>query len=161
MPEAKTNTITHDDGGGAVVLAEIPAVLPREVAPLRTWEDRARLSAHITRIMFTVSSRTLETWPIRWIMVNKRALGNTEEALAHARWMMDQAEKQAVRGGCATSEGAPAMAAPESEIGAEARIDARDNGTDSDLRTINPHIGKGHPRKHPIEVNGCVGTQPV
>ena len=94
--------VVYDDGSAAVVLAEIPAVLPREVAPLRTWEDRARLAAHISRTMFTVSPRTLEAWPVRVIIVNKRALLHTEEALDHARRQLNEAEATAVRGGIAT-----------------------------------------------------------
>lgn len=93
--------ITHDDGSGAVVLAEIPAVLPREVLPLRAWEDFPRLAAHITRVLFTVSSRTVGTWPIDRITINRQELGNTSQALDHARRLQDEAEAQTVRGGCA------------------------------------------------------------
>lgn len=89
----------HDDGTGAVVLAEIPAVLPREVLPLREWEERARLAAHITRTLFTVSPRTLEVWPVRTITVNKRTLLNTAEAMDHARRVLAEAEAGAVMGG--------------------------------------------------------------
>jgi hypothetical protein len=100
MSKESSPTI-HDDGSGPVVLAEVPAVLPREVAPLRPWEDRARLAAHISRTMYTVSSRTLEVWPVRVIVLNKRALLNTEETLDHARRQLAEAEAAAVRGGIA------------------------------------------------------------
>lgn len=97
MPEQKATI--HDDGNGAVVLAEIPAVLPREVLPLRTWETRERLAAHITRTFFDVSSRTLEAWPVRRILIGKRAALNTGEVLDHARKLMAEAEARAVMGG--------------------------------------------------------------
>ncbi len=106
MPKTRRETpqnCVSDDGSGPVVLAEIPAVLPREVLPLREWEERARLAAHITRVMFSVSSRTLETWPVRSILVNKRALLNTTEALDHARRQLAEAEAGAVRGGRAAA----------------------------------------------------------
>lgn len=93
----------HDDGSGAVVLAEIPAVLPREVAPLRAWETRERLAAHITRHLFDVSSRSLEVWPVRRTVVGKRAVLHTEETLEHARQMLAEAEGQAVMGGRAAA----------------------------------------------------------
>ena len=74
-------------------------MLPREVLPLRKWEDRARLAAHITRTFFSISPRTLETWSVRTITMNKRTLLNTDEALNHARRLLKAAEKEAVRGG--------------------------------------------------------------
>jgi hypothetical protein len=94
----------HDDGTGEVVLAEIPRLLPRDVGPLREWEDRARLAAHISRHFFTVSQRTLEEWPVRTTTLHKRALLNTKEPLAHARKMLDAAKQRAVMGGSSRKE---------------------------------------------------------
>jgi hypothetical protein len=88
-----------DEGSGAIAVVEVPAVLPREVLPLREWEDRARLAAHISRTLFSVSPRTLETWPVRSILVNKRALLSTAEAMDYARRQLTEAEAGAVRGG--------------------------------------------------------------
>jgi hypothetical protein len=97
----------HDDGSGEVVLAEIPRLLPREVLPLREWEDRARLAAHISRAFFTISQRTLETWPVRTISLNKRTLLNTAEALDYARAILAEAVAETVMGG---SGGSPKAA---------------------------------------------------
>ena len=46
--------------------------------------DRRTAAAVITCHYFPVSHRTLETWPIRWRIVNGRALAETEEILAFA-----------------------------------------------------------------------------
>jgi hypothetical protein len=89
-PEAK--------GSNTVVLAEPPA--PRR---LRKWEERPKLAEHISDAMFTVSHRTLETWPVRMINIHKRTLLNTAETLDHARKLLAEAEAGAVRGGRATT----------------------------------------------------------
>jgi hypothetical protein len=123
MPKNDDTTV-HDDGSGPVVLAEIPAVLPREVLPLREWEDRARLAEHVSRSMFSVWPRTLETWPVRSILVNKRALLNTAEALDHARELLKEAEAQAVRAG--RSDGAPrSVGVSENADGSENTVDTK------------------------------------
>jgi hypothetical protein len=90
---------TVGDGSGQVLTANLPKVLPPEILPLREWEDRARLAAHITRTLFTISPRTLETWPVRSITVNKRALLSTAETLDYARGQLAYAEVSAVRRG--------------------------------------------------------------
>ena len=46
--------------------------------------DRRTAAKVITCYFFPVSHRTLETWPIRWRIVNGRALAETEEILAFA-----------------------------------------------------------------------------
>jgi hypothetical protein len=74
------------------------------VLPLREWEDRARLAAHISRTFFTISQRTLETWPVRTISLNKRTLLNMQEALDYARAMLAEAEAQSVMGGSGGSQ---------------------------------------------------------
>jgi hypothetical protein len=46
--------------------------------------DRRMAAQIITHNFFPVSHRTLETWPIRWRLVNGKALADTEEILAFA-----------------------------------------------------------------------------
>ena len=46
--------------------------------------DRRMAAKVISQLYFPISHRTLESWPIRWRIVNGRALGETEEILAFA-----------------------------------------------------------------------------
>ena len=42
------------------------------------------LAPIITKLVFPVSHRSLEIWPLRWRFVNGHAVAETYEALAHA-----------------------------------------------------------------------------
>jgi hypothetical protein len=67
---------------------------------LREWEQADRLAGHITDTRFPVAPRTIaETWPIAYVIVNKRKLLNTAEALAHAESVLAAAVARAARGG--------------------------------------------------------------
>lgn len=46
--------------------------------------DRRMAAAVISRLYFPVRPRSLEKWPIRWRLVNGKALAETEEILAFA-----------------------------------------------------------------------------
>ena len=46
--------------------------------------DRRTAAKVITRYFFPISHRTLETWPVRWRLVNGKALAETAEILAFA-----------------------------------------------------------------------------
>lgn len=60
--------------------------------------DRRMAAAVISRFYFPISHRTLETWPIRWRLVNGKALAETEEILAFAASKL--AVAPVIRGGC-------------------------------------------------------------
>lgn len=68
-----TNGTRKHDHFSNVSINDLPARLDRRMA-----------AQIITRHFFPVSHRTLETWPIRWRLVNGRALAETEEVLAFA-----------------------------------------------------------------------------
>ena len=46
--------------------------------------DRRMAAAVISRLYFPVKPRSLEKWPVRWSLVNGKALADTEEILAFA-----------------------------------------------------------------------------
>jgi hypothetical protein len=117
------------DGKGATLISELPHVStpaaierafglpaarpqgPPEEWSLREWESREVLSAYITAKYFRVAPRTVALWPIRWVVINKLALGNTAEAIAHAERVVDEAAKQAVKGGAQLRKGSKTLAA--------------------------------------------------
>ena len=45
MARHRDSMAARDEHSGQGVVANVPALAPTEVAPLRPWEDRARLSA--------------------------------------------------------------------------------------------------------------------
>jgi hypothetical protein len=68
--------------------------------PLREWETREALSAHISRKYFPVAPRTLSSWPgVRSIIINKRLLLNVAEAEGRAQEVIAEAVAQAVVSG--------------------------------------------------------------
>jgi hypothetical protein len=63
---------------------ELPEFIVNELPNLPRHADRKTLADIITRLLFPVSHRSLEIWPLRWRFVNGHALAETYEALAHA-----------------------------------------------------------------------------
>lgn len=59
--------------------------------------DREAGAAIITKLLFPVSKRTIEAWPLTVRRVNNRAVYETRELLDYARAMFDAAP--AIRGG--------------------------------------------------------------
>ncbi len=64
--------------------SELPEYIVSELPNLPRHGDRKKLSEIITRLLFPVSDRSMEVWPLKWRRVNGRALAETSEALAHA-----------------------------------------------------------------------------
>jgi hypothetical protein len=62
----------------------LPERLRAELPSLPRVADRRALAPIITRLLFPVSYRTLETWPLRWRLVNGHAVTDVAEALALA-----------------------------------------------------------------------------
>ena len=46
--------------------------------------DRHTAAAVITHLYFPIRPRSLEKWPVTWLIVNGKAVAETEEILAHA-----------------------------------------------------------------------------
>jgi hypothetical protein len=63
---------------------ELPDYILSELPNLPHHGDRKTLAPIITKLVFPVSHRSLEVWPLRWRFVNGHALAETYEALAHA-----------------------------------------------------------------------------
>jgi hypothetical protein len=68
-------------GGGPDILSE---ELRAELKSLPRFADRRALAPIISRLLFPVSHRTLEVWPLKWRLVNGRAVADVAEALALA-----------------------------------------------------------------------------
>jgi hypothetical protein len=62
----------------------LPESLRAELPSLPRFADRRALAPIISRLLFPVSHRTLEVWPLRWRLVNGRAVTDVAEALALA-----------------------------------------------------------------------------
>ena len=62
----------------------LPPYIVDELSNLPRHADRKTLADIITRLLFPVSHRSLEIWPLRWRFVNGHALAETYEAVAHA-----------------------------------------------------------------------------
>jgi hypothetical protein len=65
-------------------MPELPEYIVSELPNLPRNADRKTLALIITKLVFPVSHRSLEIWPLRWRFVNGHALAETYEALAHA-----------------------------------------------------------------------------
>jgi hypothetical protein len=63
---------------------ELPEYIVSELPNLPRHGDRKMLAPIITRLVFPVSHRSLEVWPLKWRHVNGHAVAETHEALAHA-----------------------------------------------------------------------------
>ena len=70
---------------------ELPDFLKAELSKLPRNGDRRMLAQIITQLIFPVSHRSLEVWPLTWRRVSKKAVASTEEALRHAWRMYDAA----------------------------------------------------------------------
>ncbi len=68
-----------------------------DLASLPVRVDRRTGAELLARYFFPCSHRTLEAWPIRWRLVNGRALVETAELFAFARTKLDEAP--AIQGG--------------------------------------------------------------
>ena len=75
-------------------MLEIPDEILNEL-PARV--DRQDGAALITQLLFPISPRTLERWPVTWRRINGRALVETYELLVEAQRRVDSAP--AIRGG--------------------------------------------------------------
>ncbi len=53
--------------------------------------DRRMAAAVISRYYFPIKPRSLEKWPVRWCLVNGKALAETKEILAFAATMLSNA----------------------------------------------------------------------
>lgn len=62
----------------------IPMVGQADLENLPARMDRRTAAAVISRHFFPISHRTLETWPVRWRVVNGKALAETAEILTFA-----------------------------------------------------------------------------
>ncbi|MBP0446704.1 hypothetical protein J8J14_18160 [Roseomonas sp. SSH11] len=80
----------------ATVTPNLPDLPPRV--------DRRTGAELVTRLLFPVSHRTLEAWPLTTQRVNGKAVIPTAELLAHAQSLLDAAP--AVRGGRRTKTAA-------------------------------------------------------
>lgn len=58
------------------------------------FATREGVATIITTDLFPVSPRTVETWPLRVRIVNKRAILEVSEALAYAEKLVEQAPVQ-------------------------------------------------------------------
>jgi hypothetical protein len=63
---------------------ELPEYILSELPHLPRHGNRKALAAIVTKLVFPVSHRSLEIWPLRWRFVNGHALAETTEALVHA-----------------------------------------------------------------------------
>ena len=50
--------------------------------------NRKSAAVAISELFFPVSPRTLEKWPIKWLVVNGHAIADTTEILGHAEQML-------------------------------------------------------------------------
>ena len=63
---------------------ELPEYILSELPNLPRHGDRKMLAPIITKLVFPVSHRSLEVWPLKWRRVNGHAVAETTEALVHA-----------------------------------------------------------------------------
>jgi hypothetical protein len=59
----------------------LPPYIVDELSNLPRHADRKTLADIITRLLFPVSDRSLEIWPLKWRRVNGHSLASTEEGL--------------------------------------------------------------------------------
>lgn len=71
--------------------SELPDFILDELRKLPRYADRMALASAISRLIFPVSRRTLEAWPLRWRRVNGHAVAETYEAFAYAWRKFDSA----------------------------------------------------------------------
>jgi hypothetical protein len=63
---------------------DLPPYLKEALANLPRNADKQALSEIISKLLFPVSDRTIEAWPLRWRRVNGHSLASTEEGLKFA-----------------------------------------------------------------------------
>ncbi len=68
-----------------------PATANSAFASLPQRVDRKTAADIVTRNFFPISSRTLEVWPLTWLLTNGRASCVTAELLAVAQAKLDAA----------------------------------------------------------------------
>jgi hypothetical protein len=59
--------------------------------------DRATGAALVSRFFFPATARSIETWPVEWIIVNGKAVTGTEELFRIAQAKLDTARPSRVR----------------------------------------------------------------
>jgi hypothetical protein len=64
--------------------SELPDFIVDELRNLPRYADREALAAAISRLIFPVSRRTLEAWPVAWRIVNGHAIAETSDAFKYA-----------------------------------------------------------------------------
>jgi hypothetical protein len=64
--------------------SDLPPYILDELPNLPRNADRKALADIITRLLFPVSDRSLEIWPLKWRRVNGHSLAATEDALKFA-----------------------------------------------------------------------------
>jgi hypothetical protein len=63
---------------------ELPEYIRRVLPSLPHNADRRTLASMITRLIYPLSPRSMETWPLDWRRVNKHSVAPTEQALTRA-----------------------------------------------------------------------------
>jgi hypothetical protein len=63
---------------------ELPEYIQRVLPSLPRNADRRTLAPIITRLIYPLSHRSMEIWPLDWRRVNKHSVAATEQALRHA-----------------------------------------------------------------------------
>lgn len=59
--------------------------------------DRAIGAALVSRFFFPTTARSIETWPVEWIIVNGKAVTGTENLFRIAQAKLDTAQPSRVR----------------------------------------------------------------
>ena len=62
-------------------LPPLPGYIVEALADSPRYVDRKTLALIIGRMLFPVSDRSLEVWPLKWRRVNGHSLASTEEGL--------------------------------------------------------------------------------
>jgi hypothetical protein len=91
---------------------ELPEYIVSELPNLPRHGDRKMLAPIITKLVFPVSHRSLEVWPLKWRRVNGHAVAETYEALALA-WCKFDCAPATISGrgrSCATRRNKPSHA---------------------------------------------------
>ena len=64
--------------------SELPDYIERELERLPRYVPRRQLAEIITKLLFPISRRSLEVWPLRWRLVNGYACASTREGVTIA-----------------------------------------------------------------------------
>jgi hypothetical protein len=75
-----------------IIIAQQP-----DLTQLPVRVDRAIGAALVSRFFFPTTARSIETWPVEWIIVNGKAVTGTEELFQIAQAKLDTARPSRVR----------------------------------------------------------------